>query len=92
METSGPKDSTAASPGAFPHAFGVGATDHKDRSPVWSSRGPVRWQGKTYIKPDISAPGLNVKSAKPGGSFVYKSGTSMATPHIAGMAALFFTV
>ena len=84
----GPKDSTATSPGAFPHAFGVGATDHKDRSPVWSSRGPVRWQGKTYIKPDISAPGSYVKSAKPGGSFVYKSGTSMATPHIAGMAAI----
>ena len=85
---SGPNSSTAASPGAYPHAFGVGATDHLDRSPGWSSRGPVRWQGKTYIKPDISAPGLNVLSAKPGGKLVYKSGTSMAAPHIAGMAAL----
>lgn len=85
---SGPNSSTAASPGAYPHAFGVGATDHLDRSPGWSSRGPVRWQGKTYTKPDISAPGLNVLSAKPGGKLVYKSGTSMAAPHIAGMAAI----
>src|SRR5205814_6710149 len=40
--------------------------------------------------PDLVAPGVDVVSAKPGGGFQLMSGSSMATPHVAGVAALLF--
>jgi len=51
----------------------------------FSSRGPTFCtpNGSAAIKPDIAAPGVNVRSAYPGQTYVYMSGTSMATPHIA---------
>jgi len=56
----------------------------------FSSRGPTYCTptGEAAIKPDISAPGVSVRSAYPGQTYVYMSGTSMATPHIAGVIAL----
>lgn len=56
----------------------------------FSSRGPTYCTptGEAAIKPDISAPGVSVRSAYPGHAYVYMSGTSMATPHIAGVIAL----
>jgi len=85
---SGPRDKTMATPGAYPHSFAVGAVNSVDDVAGFSSRGPVKWGRKTYIKPDISAPGVNVLSAKPGGGYQRMSGTSMATPHISGLAAI----
>lgn len=56
----------------------------------FSSRGPTRCtpNGDQAIKPDISAPGVNVRSSLPGGGYGQLSGTSMASPHINGVAAL----
>ena len=56
----------------------------------FSSRGPVICtpDGLPAVKPDIAAPGVNVRSALPGGSYGTKDGTSMASPHIAGAALL----
>ncbi|MFC1743905.1 S8 family serine peptidase [Candidatus Riflebacteria bacterium] len=85
---SGPSASTVGTPGGYPHSWAVGATDSTDKIARFSSRGPISWQGKEYIKPEISAPGVDVYSAKPGGGYQNMSGTSMATPHAAGAMCL----
>ncbi len=64
----------------------VGASSHDGRKVMpFSSRGPT---SDERPKPDILAPGDMIKSAKPGGGYTPLSGTSMASPHIAGIAAL----
>lgn len=77
---------TVGSPGTARLALTVGATDLQDRLAPFSSKGPV---GTTFeMKPDILAPGVSITSAFPGGGSKSLSGTSMAAPHIAGIAAL----
>jgi subtilisin family serine protease len=53
-----------------------------------SSRGPVTADGSNRIKPDLSAPGTSIRSSLNNGLYGIKTGTSMAAPHIAGVAAL----
>lgn len=56
----------------------------------FSSRGPTQCtpDGSSFIKPNISAPGVNVRSSFPGNQYGLLSGTSMASPHINGVVAL----
>ena len=63
----------------------------------FSSRGPIVADGSQLLKPDISAPGVSILAAGPNdqdadGAYEFKSGTSMASPHIAGLAALYLGV
>jgi len=85
---SGPGSRTMGSPGSYLESFAVGATTSDDSIASFSSRGPVSWDDIDHIKPDVSAPGYNVYSVKPGGGYTKMSGTSMACPHISGVIAL----
>ncbi len=73
--------------------FAVAAVDGNTQGwPIasFSSRGPTNCtpNGQPAIKPDISAPGVNVRSSLPGNSYGQFSGTSMASPHINGVVCL----
>ncbi|MEV2189568.1 S8 family peptidase [Streptomyces phaeochromogenes] len=83
---------TITSPASAPEALAVGAVDKEDRIADFSSRGP-NLDGTP--KPDITGPGVDITGAlttqsslPPSEDYVSNSGTSLATPHVAGAAAL----
>jgi serine protease AprX len=81
--------STVNTPAAiYDASLTVGNTDSNDNIYSSSSRGPVIRDGSGRLKPDVSAPGTGIRSCIPGGAFTVKGGTSMAAPHVAGLAAL----
>ncbi|GAA4623578.1 S8 family serine peptidase [Actinoallomurus vinaceus] len=89
------RDGTIESPGGADAALTVGAVDSTDALAPFSSRGPR--VGDHAVKPDVTAPGVEITAAKAAGSdlgtpvgtaYQRLSGTSMATPHVAAAAAI----
>lgn len=78
---------SVATPGSYPESFTTGAVDANNNLASFSLQGPSPYGG--VLKPDVSAPGVNIRSSVPGSSYdgTY-SGTSMAGPHVCGTAAL----
>jgi subtilisin family serine protease len=88
-------DNTVGSPGSAASALTVGAVDRNDALAEFSSRGPR--VGDYGLKPEITAPGVDIVAARAAGTtmgdpvddlYTRASGTSMATPHVAGAAAI----
>jgi subtilisin family serine protease len=75
-------------PAIYDASFSVGATDINDNIASFSSRGPVTVDGSNRLKPNVSAPGVSIRSSAPGNTYITTSGTSMAGPHVAGVVAL----
>lgn len=97
---SGPDKSTIDSPATSRKAISVGAIDKNKSIAIYSSRGPLIWEDENINKPDVVAPGSWICSAKmfdsvldasnkcPYVGNILMSGTSMASPHLAGVVAL----
>ncbi|WP_228975662.1 S8 family peptidase [Streptomyces sp. DH12] len=74
------EDACKVSPASTPRAVTVGASDHQDREASFSNFGPCL---------DLYAPGTQIRSARLGGGSTTLDGTSMASPHVAGVATLY---
>ena len=80
---------TSRSPGNYVEVLSVGASDRNGAVASFSSSQRFDRPKKPNV-PDLVGPGVDITSAVPGGRYKMMSGTSMATPHIAGLAALLF--
>jgi len=99
--SSGPGPGTVCAPANYPTVIACGATDASDNIASFSSRGPAPdqnpWNDSIYwyyhswdlLKPDVSAPGVSIRTSYNNGGYINMSGASFAIPHATGGVALF---
>jgi len=87
-ESGGAAPGSVSVPANYPESFAVGATDINNLRGDFSKLGPSPYAAPDDLKPDISAPGVSIRSSVPGGYEAGWNGTSMASPHVSGTAAL----
>ena len=85
----GPSCSTAGSPADYVNSYSAGAYDINNNIAGFSGRGPSPFGGE--IKPNLAAPGVNVRSSVPTNNYVAATGTAVASPHLAGVVALMWS-
>lgn len=86
---SGPGCNTVDTPAAiYNKSLTIGSITSSDDISSFSSQGAVTIDGSNRIKPDLVAPGSSIRSAQLNGEYSTFSGTSMAAPHVTGLAAL----
>jgi subtilisin family serine protease len=84
LGTWGPGCAALRSPSDLPEALTAGATDADDEIWGFSGFGPSCWGD---IKPEVAAPGVDIRSSYKNGEYVVSSGTTRSAPHLAGTAA-----
>jgi subtilisin family serine protease len=87
--TGGASCGSSSNPGNLAESYAAGAFDINDNIANFSNRGPSAWGG--LIKPNLSAPGVAIRSSWNNGAYNTISGTSMASPHVAGTVALMWS-
>lgn len=80
---------TSRSPGNYPESLSVGASDEHDKVAHFSSSQRFDRQTEPLV-PDLVGPGVGILSCVPNNGYAFSDGTSMAAPHIAGLAAVLF--